>query len=61
MLEKYEKPEGKPSSIEESNLHSNKESELNEKLGEVLDLNEKNFESARDRPGFLFVKFFAPW
>jgi hypothetical protein len=36
-------------------------SELIETPGEVIDLTEGNFETARDKPGILFVKFYAPW
>ena len=35
--------------------------EIIEKPGEVIDLTEGNFETARDKQGILFVKFFAPW
>jgi hypothetical protein len=36
-------------------------SEVVEIPGEVIDLTEGNFETARDKPGILFVKFYAPW
>ncbi len=52
MIAKFDKP------IQKENDNND---ELIEIPGEVFELNEKNFEKARIRPGILFVKYFAPW